>query len=480
MNVDLDGRGPLYGQLARALKSAVVQGRIAPGSRLPATRTLAIALGVSRNTVLGAYELLCAEQVAIARQGSGTVVADTTGLPVKDPAARSVIAQSQYAARLRTLGVNPLGALRGGRFNLHFAEPMLNQRLSKSWRRRVAAAAVRPSYRYPSPVGYRPLRAALAEYLERRRGIVCSPANIIIVAGVQQALAIVARATLDVGDSVVLEDPHYPMANHTLLAHGARISSVRTDVHGVVVSEIPRRQVRLAYLTPSHQFPSGSILSLERRAELLRLSASNGMWIFEDDYDAEFHFSGTLPPPLRSLDTADRVIYASSFSKTISPSLRLGYIVAPDGLLEDLVATKVLDDLGCPRIEQVALAGLLSSRQYEQHLHNAVSILRDRRRGVLDGLRRHAGELLEIDESPGGMHVVAWCRTLNYAQFEQFLALAAARGLKAHPIHPYYREPPPRPGLIVGYAALPVDQCDLAMGILGQALREIATPPPSR
>src|SRR5215467_13630539 len=120
MNVDLDGRGPLYGQLARALKAAVVQGRFAPGSRLPATRTLAIALGVSRNTVLGAYELLCAEQVAVARQGSGTVVADSAGLPVRYPAARSVIAQSRYAARLRTLRVNPLGALRGGRFNLHF------------------------------------------------------------------------------------------------------------------------------------------------------------------------------------------------------------------------------------------------------------------------------------------------------------------------------------------------------------------------
>ena len=479
MNVDLDGRGPLYGQLARALKAAVVQGHIAPGSRLPATRTLAVALGVSRNTVLGAYELLCAEQVAVARQGSGTVVADTAGSRGKDRAARSALAQSRYAARLRRLGINPLGALRGGTFNLHFAEPMVSQRLFTSWRRRVAAAAARPSYRYPSPVGYRPLRTALAEYLERRRGIVCSPANIIIVAGVQQALTIVARAILDEGDVVVMEDPHYPLAIHTLLAHGARVSSVRTDAHGIVVAEMPRRQARLAYLTPSHQFPSGSVLSLERRIELLRLAASDGMWILEDDYDAEFHFAGTLPPPLRSLDTADRVIYAGSFSKTISPSLRLGYIVAPDGLLEDLVATKVLDDLGCPRTEQIALAGLLRSRQYEQHLHSAVAILRDRRHGVLDGLRRHAGELLEIEESPGGMHVVAWCRTLSYAQFEQFLALAAARGLKPHPIHPYYREPPVRPGLIVGYAALPLDQCDLAMGILGQALKEIASSRPS-
>jgi GntR family transcriptional regulator / MocR family aminotransferase len=474
MKVDLDGRGPLYGQLARALRQAVVQGHLAPGSRLPATRTLAIALGVSRNTVLGAYELLCAEQVAVARQGSGTVVAEVDASPV-DAARKSVIAQSQYAARLRALRVNPLGAFRGGKLNVHFAEPMLSQRLAKSWRRRVAAAAVRPSYRYPNPVGYRPLRDALSEYLARRRGVVCSPENIIIVAGVQQALTIVARAILDVGDSVVLEDPHYPLAMHTLLAHGACISSVRTDADGIVVSEIPHRNARLAYLTPSHQFPSGAVLSLERRIELLRLSATMGMWILEDDYDAEFHFAGTLPPPLRSLDTADRVIYAGSFSKTISPSLRLGYIVAPDGLLDDLVGTKMLDDLGCPRIEQMALAGLLRSRQYEQHLHNAVAILRDRRRSVLDGIHRHAGELLEIDESPGGMHVVAWCRTLDYPAFEQFLALAGARGLKPHPIHPYYRQPPARPGLIVGYAALPEDQCDLAMGILGQSLREIAS-----
>jgi GntR family transcriptional regulator / MocR family aminotransferase len=475
MKVDLDGSGPLYGQLARALRQAVIQGHLAPGSRLPATRTLALALGVSRNTVLGAYELLCAEQVAVARQGSGTVVADVDASSAGDAARKSVVAQSQYAARLRTLRVNPLAALRGGRLNLHFAEPMFSQRLAKSWRRRVAAAAVRPSHRYPNPVGYRPLRDALSDYLARRRGVVCSAANIIIVTGVQQALTIVARAVLDVGDSVVLEDPHYPMAMHTLLAHGARISSVRTDANGIVVSEFPDGKVQLAYLTPSHQFPSGSVLSLERRIELLRMSASMGMWILEDDYDAEFHFAGTLPPPLRSLDTADRVLYVGSFSKTISPSLRLGYIVAPDGLLDDLVATKMLDDLGCPRIEQMALAGLLRSRQYEQHLHSAAAILRDRRRGVLDGMRRHAGELLEIDELPGGMHVVAWCRTLDYPAFEQFLALTGARGLKPHPIHPYYRQPPARPGLIVGYAALPEDQCDLAMGILGQSLREIAS-----
>jgi GntR family transcriptional regulator/MocR family aminotransferase len=474
MYLELDGRGALYEQLARSLKSAIVHGRIGPGKRLPATRELASELGLSRNTVLTAYELLCDEELASSRPGSGTYVAPAANTAPVGRAAETLQPQSRYAARLRKLGPIQLRAAPAGtRYDLQYGEPLLNPPLLSRWRSELANAAMRSDMRYAAAQGLPELRQAVCGYLARRRGVIASADDVIIVSGTQQALSLVARVVLDEGDSAVLEDPHYPLALHALRAHGARIVHTPVDEDGLVTAALPQRSPRLVFTTPSHQFPSGAVMSIQRRAQLLQYAVDHHCWIFEDDYDAEFRYESRPIPALRSLDTAGRVVYAGSFSKALFPSLRLGYIVCPASLRTDLVDTKRLDDMGCPAIEQAAMARFIESGRFDTHLRKATAELRRRRSALLAGLQRHAGDLLWLRDSRAGMHVVGWLPKFSYEQLAQLMQLAASRGLGLHAIHPLFKVAPPYPGLLIGFAGLSVTQITSATKLLGGCLREL-------
>jgi GntR family transcriptional regulator / MocR family aminotransferase len=459
--LELDGQGPLFEQLARALKNSILSGRFAPGSRLPATRTLSSTLAISRNTVISAYELLCAEQLAVAEPGSGTRVAAEIAALSTPSTADGGIPCSRYSARTRKLGPITLARLQIApelRYNLQYGDPLMGASLFQSWRRKLAAAA---------------LREAIAEYLERRRGIVSSAGNILIVGGTQQALSLVSRVVLDEGDTAVIEDPHYQLAHHTLLAHGAHIVSTPVDREGLITSELPARGARLIYVTPSHQFPSGEIMSFDRRTALLAYAARHGSWIFEDDYDSEFRYVGRPLPALRSLELSDRVIYAGTFSKTLFPSLRLAYVVCPAGLYGDMLYAKRLDDLGCAAIDQAALATFLQGGQFEKQLRKSMTELRRRREALVGGLQRHAGARIQVGDSQAGMHVVAWLPDFSYPDLDRLIKTALTRSLGLHPIHPYYRKRPAHPGLLVGFAGVSVAQIERATALLGEILREI-------
>jgi GntR family transcriptional regulator / MocR family aminotransferase len=470
-HLELDGQGPLYEQLARALKRAILEGHFVAGRRLPATRTLAKTLGLSRNTVLGAYELLCAEELATAHGRSGTCVA--AGARTTTPArhASSVAAPSRYSGRVRNLPPITLGSRQpAARYDLHYGEPLSDTRLFHSWRRKLAAAALQAGPRYPEPAGFLPLRRAICEHVARRRGIICTQDEVLIVGGTQQAVTLAARVVLDEGDPVGVEDPYYQHLVQTLTAHGARLVSIGTDENGLLTAELARHSARLICVTPSHQFPSGSVLSLDRRMELLRIASSQGSWILEDDYDSEFHYQGRPLPALRSLDLADRVIYVGSFSKALFPSLRLGYVVCPAGLRADLCAAKRLDDLGSPAIEQAALAAFIRSGQFTKHLRKSVAELHQRRDALLEGLRRHAGDRVEIQGAQSGVHVVVWFRRMSYSQLERLVEIGAEHELGLYPIHPNYRTRPARPGLLVGYAGLTPSALRTAAALLGDCL----------
>jgi GntR family transcriptional regulator/MocR family aminotransferase len=472
MYLTLDKQGTLYDQIARAIKLEILEGRVVAGSKLPSTRALATALGVARKSVLQAYELLCAEELAIARGGSGTRVAKVAAA-TRPPTRLRIVPVSLYAARVRSLPpITLAGAHVSGRpkYNLLYGEPLVDPGLFHSWRRKLAAAALRAGPTYPAAGGYLPLRRAIADYLARRRGVLCNAADILIVAGTQQALTLVERVLVDPGDRVVVEDPHYQLAVHSLLAHGAQVRSGRTDAEGLVVGELPQRRTRLVFVTPSHQFPSGVVMTLNRRLELLRWAARTGSWIFEDDYDTEFHAGGRPLPALRSLDLADRVLYVGSFSKTLFPSLRLGYIVCPAALRDALYKAKLLDDLGSPSVEQAALATFIQSRQYEKHLRKSVKELINRRRTVVEVLQRVAASHIEIGPHRAGMHVVVWFRHLDFDELDAFIERAKSMGLGLYPIHPYYRNRPPRPGLLIGYAGLSVGQLKTAVELFARCL----------
>jgi GntR family transcriptional regulator/MocR family aminotransferase len=481
MNITLDKQGALYEQLARALKRAILEGQFTPGTPMPATRDLARMLLVSRNTVLAAYELLNAEQLIVARSGSRTRVADITPVRTRPGSTRTARPPSRYAARARKIAAMVPGMpgvpISRARFKLQYGEPLLNLRLFNSWRNKIGAAALRTPPGYPPAEGLPVLRAAICDYLARRRGFVCSPDDVIIVGGTQQAITIVARTVLDEGETAVIEDPSYWLARQALIAHGARLVSVPTDGQGLITSQLPTRPGRLIYVTPSHQFPSGAVMSPSRRIELLQNTATHGSWILEDDYDGEFRGDSRPIAALRSLDGGERVIYVGSFSKSMFPSLRLGYLVSPRALRDDLLATKRLDDCGCPAIEQAALAAFMQGRQFEKHLRHSASELDRRRDALLVGLNRWAPEHVKVSESRAGMHIVVWLPRLNYAQLDQLIRLAESRGVGLYPVHPCYRERPPFPGLLMGFAGLSCNQIATATELLGGCLRDLAERP---
>lgn len=473
-DLSLDGGGALYEQLARALKSAILGGQLRPGECLPSTRELAATLGLSRNTVLGAYEVLRADQMVTTFDRSRTRVAE--GAQPIDTGGRRAITppQSRYAARLRKVGPSKLVSWKAGlRYDLHYGEPLSDPHIFHAWRRRLAAAALAAGPRYPDTRGFLPLRRAIAGYLARRRGITCSEDDILIVGGTQQAITLAARVVLNEGDVVALEDPRYQYAEQNLRAHGAKIISIRVDANGLVTSALAKRRARMIYVTPSHQFPSGAMLSLKRRIELLQIATRQKSWILEDDYDSEFQYGRRPVAALRSLDVSGRVIYVGTFSKTLFPSLRLGYLVCPPGIRDDLFQAKRLDDLGSPVIEQAALAAFIQSRQFERYLRRSVVELERRRIVLMEGLQREAGERIEIVDSQAGVHLIVWFRDLTYAQVDQLINLGLERGLGLYPLHRHYRKPPKHPGLLLGFAGLSADSLQEACTLFGKCLKEL-------
>ena len=473
MHLQLDNKGPKHEQLARSLRQAIRSGQLQTGSKLPSTRMLSENLGLSRNTVLRAYEQLRIERLGIMREGSGTYVSEVPLLhgPVGVP--KRVEAQSAYASRLRDLPPLTLGGAGPAlRYDLQYGAPLVNTKLVSAWSTALATAAARTNTGYPPAQGLPELRESISRFLATWRGVVADPRDIVIVSGTQQALSLVARILLDVGATAAMEDPYYQLASQCLQAHGADVVGVRTDEEGLVVDELPKN-ARLVHVTPSHQFPSGRTMSLGRRQQLLRFAEENSSWVFEDDYDGELSYSARPIPALRSLDCGDRVVYVGSFSKMMFPSLRMAYVVCPAGLRRDLVRAKMLEDLGCPAIEQAAMHLLIKRGSFDRQLRATVAELRRRRSALFAGLERHTQGRIQADDSQLGMHVIGWLPGFDPLRLDRLIASARQLGLGLHPIHPYYREPPPQLGLLLGFAGLFPGQIEAATKILGDCLQAL-------
>ena len=475
MYLELDGQGARYAQLIRALKGAILDGRVGAGARLPASRTLARELDVSRNTVLAAYEQLQAEGFLLGRVGSGSFVANVGNAMPPRRSPNALVAPLTSFAR-RAL-VNTDGKRIPGRqhldlrYNLQYGLPLANPMLASVWRREISRAADHVEFDYPDAQGVVALREQVCDYLARRRGVPASPQDVLIVSGTQQAFALAARVLLEAGDTVVLEDPHYRGARQAFAAHGARARGCPVDADGLIPRALPA-SARLAVVTPSHQFPTGALVPLARRVELLDWAAERRAWLIEDDYDGEFRYGGRPLAALKSLDRDGRVIYIGSFSKALFPALRLGYMVLPAALRDAFVAAKWLEDRGCNALEQAALANFMADGGFERHLRRAAVALRARRGAMLNGLRRHANGMIEVVDSNAGMHLTAWLTQANHGECERLVAHARMRGLGLYTVAPYCLKTPPRPGLVLGYAGLPPADIESAMRLLGRCLRE--------
>lgn len=477
MHLELDGKGPLHAQLTRALKAAMLNGRLAQGSRLPATRALARELELSRNTVLAAYEQLHAEGYLHGRVGSGSYVATT--LPAArpgPPATEKLGPQSEFSRRGRRYhdhGNMPGRRIDGARYLFQYGVPFVNPALTSAWARELAHAAAYTSPAYPMAQGLPALREAVCDYLARRRGVTVPPDNVLIVAGTQQALALTARVVLDPGNLALLEEPHYFAMREQLQVHGAQVQATPVDRHGLQVARLPRTAPRLVCVTPSHQFPTGAVMSLERRLELIDYAHRHQAWIFEDDYDGEFRYDVQPLAALRALDEHERVIYVGTFSKAMFPSLRLGYLVMPSGLREDYITAKWQDDFGTSAVEQAAMARFMAGGGFERHLRRTWKMLKQRREVLMQGLRRCAGDRIEVADSRAGMHLVVWLRDCSQQDCDALIARARQLGLGLYSIAPFYLGVPDRVGLLFGYCGLSVAEIEEALVLFERCLDEV-------
>jgi GntR family transcriptional regulator/MocR family aminotransferase len=407
---------PLQSQIADQIRQLVACSILAPASRVPSTRALSEQLGVSRNTVSLAYDLLIAEGILEAESSAGTMVSRV--LPAAFVRVAS-LPQPYAAADARPAARRPVAfAGRGPRvvdarkrglaYDFRLGQPDVALFPYNAWRRLIVQHVGRAGpalVRYGDPAGLPELRAAIAAHLRLARGICCEPNQVVVVAGVQEGLNLVARVLISRRVEAVVEDPCYEGAALVFASHGARLVAAPVDDEGLRVEGLPVGPA-LAYVTPSHQFPLGPTLSPARRLALLEWAASSGAYVVEDDYDSDFRYDGSPLVALYALDRSNSTIYLGTFSKSIGAGLRLGYVVFPPGLASAGAAAKALLDNGHPWLEQAAAAEFLSSGGFERHLQRIRRRYLARRDCLLFELRRHFGAC-RVNGAEGGMHV-AW------------------------------------------------------------------------
>ena len=481
MFLKLDTDGALYDQIYRALRSQILGGRLAAAARVPATRDLALDLGVSRNVAIMAYRQLLDEGYLTTRKGAGTFVARelprhlTTAVARQRPRALRydvAVHLSAYARRVRDAshGVQFTWAPRRDvlPYDFRYGPPSFTDFPHETWCRVVARRARRVTIRdldYGPPEGLPALREAIADYASRARAIACTPDQILVVNGSQQALDLAARVLVDPGDVVLMEEPHYRGARTVMKAAGARIETIAVDEHGLRTAELAQRRTlsRLAIVTPSHQFPTGAVMPLGRRLELLGWARRVGACIFEDDYDSEYRYSGRPIEALAALDDSGCVLYAATFSKVMFPSLRLGYMILPDRLIEPIRSVKALMDTGGPSLAQAALVDFIREGHFERHLHRTRTRNASRRAAMLDAIERHLGSRAQVSGINAGLHLMLWLRDLPASRSRELRMRAARAGVGVYSVDPFYLNPPKQVGLLLGYASMPEKQ--IAEGI---------------
>ena len=453
--LDRTARRPLRAQLEDGLREAVRSGRLAARTRLPATRSLAADLGVSRRLVVDAYAQLLAEGYLLARRGAGTFVAEAAAaVSVPEPEPEPGAPAFDFFPGYPDLSSFPRGAwLRALRESLREAPDR--------------------DLGYPDPRGAPELRSALAAHLRRVRGVVADPGSIVICAGAAQGFALLARALG--APRIAVEDPGLPAHRAILQAHGASLLALAVDEDGARVADLPAAAapsgaIDAVLVTPAHQSPTGVALSAERRAALLGWAAATGAVVVEDDYDAEYRYDR---PPLAALQgiAPDRVLYMGTVSKTLAPALRLGWLVLPARLLDAFVGAKVLADHGCPTLDQLALARLFESGAYDRHLRTARRRYRARRDALVAAVQRHLPGA-RVTGLAAGLHAIV---RLEHGVDGQRLVLAARRhGVGAYPLgYAYMRIRPVHDGLVLGYANLAEPAIDEGIRRLAAALEEV-------
>ncbi|HWZ60447.1 MAG TPA: PLP-dependent aminotransferase family protein, partial [Gemmatimonadaceae bacterium] len=486
MSLDPDAPVALHRQIYDGLRSAILAGRLAGDARLPSTRVLAAELGVARNTVVLAFDQLRAEGYLAGRRGGGTRVSTNVpdsllrvtarARPAPAPAVTPVL--SDRWTRV-VAGMGDWGA-RGDARPVPFAlgVPAIDAFPAAQWARLTArrwrSGAV--SLGYATAAGDRALRAAIASYVTAARGAQCTPDQILIVSGAQQALDLVARVFVDPGDAAWMEDPGYPLARAALEAAGARVTSVPVDADGLDVAAGARAapDARLAYVTPSHQFPLGSVMSSSRRLALLTWARQHGAWVVEDDYDSEFRYATRPLACLQGLDAEwggpSRVLYVGTFSKTLAPALRLGYLIVPDAYVDAFRSARTVASGHSPTLDQEVLADFIGEGHYVRHVRRVRALCADRQQALLAAAGRELDGLIDLAPDAAGLHIVGWLA--SGTDDARAADTAWEAGVDVSPLSRFAVGRRQRGALILGYAAF--DERAIRSGVkrLARALSE--------
>ena len=451
---------PFFRQVYAGLRQAILSGAFGANGRLPSTRDLSDQLGVSRTVVLLAYDQLLAEGFVTGRRGSGTYVAEgLTSSRLVTLKRFAVVSLSKFGSAAASAAgeLDSKGALPRSlpyNFSSGRSESDIDTFPFELWRRillRCARKARVAELDYGPAAGSLALREAICAHLRRSRAVLCTAPDIIVVNGSQQALDLIARVLLERGDRVAIENPSYRGTKQILQAAGIRLLPVAVDRDGLNPAKLPEH-ARICFVTPSHQFPTGAILPIARRLALLEWAKRENSVIVEDDYDGEFRYEGQPLESLQGLDPEGRILYVGTFSRTMFPALRVGYLVVPKSLAPAFTAAKWLNDQHSPTLEQQALAEFISSGAYERHLRRVRRRNAARREALLGAIQRYFGDRVELTGDGAGAHIVLWPR--KSVSEEAAVARAASRGVGIYGISGNFLSQPSRPGFMLGYSRM--------------------------
>ena len=465
IEIDRSAPGTVSHQLYSAMRDIIHAGGMQIGERLPASRTLATDLKISRTTVINVFEILTSEGLIESRTGAGTFVskawmttrpAETSVVkkqdsvrPMLQPRLSKVITRAldNFVDRLPHKTKAFTTALPA--FDA-FPSALWAQYVTRSWRSNHLG-----NMGYADPRGHFPLRQAIASHLLSNRGIKCEPEQIFIVSGAQQAFQIIGNVLLDPDDLVWFENPGAIGASNSLIASGAKLIPIPVDQDGLVVEDGLRRapDFRLAFVTPAHQQPLGVSMSIERRFALLNAADRNNAFIIEDDYDSEFRYSGQPPPTLKGIDNLGRVIYVGTFSKTLFPALRLGFFLAPTQLVDvfNRVSKALLQ--GVPSSHQAVVAAFMQEGHFATHIRRMRQIYAERHQVLCDTAQERLGGLLDIVPTDTGLHTIA--RIPNNLDEVEIATATLEKNVVVTPIKRYCIAPTDQKGLVLGFSGIP-------------------------
>ena len=456
----------LYKQIYDSIRGSILRGEIESQTQLPSSRALAEQLGVSRMTVVNAYDQLLAEGYLEGKAGSGTFVASRLPEDYLIAPKENIENRREHKRRLRLSEYGKFlvrngraiqsNEAAGQRAPFQHGLPALDDFPHHLWQKLIQKSQQTPLKRLldeNEPTGYRPLRDAIAGHLRAARGVNCAPEEVVITNGAQQGLDLISRILLGAGDHVWIEDPGYLGAREAFGASGADVLPVKCDAEGFDLDRAEKKygSADLVYVTPSHQFPLGGAMSLRRRLKLLEWAANSNAWIVEDDYDSEFRYEGRPLASMQGLDRDGRVIYVGTFSKTLFSSLRLGCLVVPPDMIEIFSTARIVTDAHSPLIEQAALAEFIRDGHFVRHVRRMRKLYAERQHILFEAAGKYLKGIMELEHASSGMHLVGWLPD-GISDIE-FSAAAAKKGVRLAPVSDYAIRKPRRCGVLLGYAA---------------------------